>query len=983
MKKAINILMADAMLSTCAAAPLSTYAAEVSVSEKTAIPSYRMDVYDLYDMINNPSDELDSRYDAASLEDVLTQICGDYVYTYSYSTEYYPHKNTDDKFIMSPDGRVHIIDVLYPELVVQMKEGAEFPASDIEAAVTASGLKMPNVTADGNKYRIEGCVSKEKQFNVIMDILRQNDDVDSIKGNIALYEDKANYSYPSYGIRVSSPSGMGIVGDELDELIEAAAANGFKEGNYQSGGASVGEFDLYLSKDTEAEKVDLYGILKYLSDNGYRYAVPCSVTEVFQMTSDVYFCNITYPVNGGAEVKRLSASEVKVKGDANNDGQMDMADVVLIMQSLANPNKYQLTEQGRINADMDGNGITVADAQAIQMMLLGLDKEKEPPVSEIASLDFKTADEVIKAVNNTDLSKYESPYREAYKDMFARFKSDGFIYSVKTNDDVKIKDNSKIWLQPYHALMDVYIKYSVTYKGKNYDVLFRNADADTAAKTSGITEYLSKREKRDTYQESVFDGKTYAVLLSTDGSQIAASTFTDDKHYVTVVGHGTSQDELREMLGALEYEKLSINTGDDPLQPSTPQPIGFKDVDEVITLMHRYVSGDHSDLNNYPEKYREDYQQIFERFFEDGCVWQVVNTEDVSIKEGTGTSLFPRTKYEDIGIGYYVTYNGKTYHVTFYCADRGVLSETDGIAEYLKKRMGRSSDKMIETEKLKASLLFADNGQTYANAFIGDKHYIDVIGISSEEEMTGFLNALVIYKNYLTQICVQQPPTCAEDAGFTTEGGKRVSFGLYAALRQYENTNVQIAVTPKYNTDGNYVYNGKTIQQYHNEWDEESDLSEKYGQLLKEGDKLKYGEALYTTGAPDGEKWDKDWYDIRVDFYGEDFLAKYIVNGEFLRDKVLADQEEYLNGNTINHAYNMLHEAIDAYETEMMQETVSQLEAQNIRYEYINGGKNLAFYVTAAQFEDLAINVSSFGLAADTMSPIADDMGMVVYTHDD
>ncbi len=693
----------------------------------------------------------------------------------------------------------------------------------------------------------------------------------------------------------------------------------------------------------------------------------------------------TYPGQFG-NVKRVtvvSDEPKQIKGDANNDGQVDMADVVLIMQSLANPNKYQLTEQGRINADMDGNGITVADAQAIQMMLLGLDKEKEPPVSEIASLDFKTSDEVIKAVNNTDLSKYESPCREAYKDMFARFKSDGFIYSVKTNDDVKIKDNSKIWLQPYHALMDVYIKYSVTYKGKNYDVLFRNADVDIAAKTSGITEYLSKREKRDTYKESVFEGKTYAVLPSTDGSQIAASTFTDDKHYVTVVGHGTSQDELREMLGALEYEKLSINTGDDPLQPSTPQPIGFKDVDEVITLMHRYVSGDHSDLNNYPEKYREDYQQIFERFFEDGCVWQVVNTEDVSIKEGTGTALFPRTKYEDIGIGYYVTYNGKTYHVTFYCADRGVLSETDGIAEYLKKRMGRSSDKLIDVKNMKASLLFADNGQTYANAFIGDKHYIDVIGISSEEEMTGFLNALVIYKNYLTQICVQQPPVATEDAGFTTEGGKRVSFGLYAALRQYENTNVQIAVTPKYNTDGNYVYNGKTIQQYHNEWDEESDLSEKYGQLLKEGDKLKYGEALYTTGAPDGEKWDKNWYDIRVNFYGEDFLAKYIVNGEFLRDKVLADQEEYLNGNTINHAYNMLHEAIDAYEAEMMQETVSQLEAQNIRYEYINGGKNLAFYVTAAQFEDLALNVSSFGLAADTMTPIADDMGMVVYTHDD
>ncbi|MBP5581007.1 MAG: hypothetical protein J6X85_04355, partial [Ruminococcus sp.] len=76
----------------------------------------------------------------------------------------------------------------------------------------------------------------------------------------------------------------------------------------------------------------------------------------------------------------------KEKGDANCDGQMDMSDVVLIMQSLANPNKYgengtakvHLTAQGKENADLDGNGLTVGDAQKIQMKLLGLDDDSEP-----------------------------------------------------------------------------------------------------------------------------------------------------------------------------------------------------------------------------------------------------------------------------------------------------------------------------------------------------------------------------------------------------------------------------------------------------------------------------------------------------------------------------------------------------------------------------------------------------------------------------
>ena len=69
-----------------------------------------------------------------------------------------------------------------------------------------------------------------------------------------------------------------------------------------------------------------------------------------------------------------------VDGDANNDGETNMADAVLIMQSLANPDKYgvngtddtHITAQGEFNGDMDGNGLTNADALEIQKMLLKL-----------------------------------------------------------------------------------------------------------------------------------------------------------------------------------------------------------------------------------------------------------------------------------------------------------------------------------------------------------------------------------------------------------------------------------------------------------------------------------------------------------------------------------------------------------------------------------------------------------------------------------
>lgn len=75
------------------------------------------------------------------------------------------------------------------------------------------------------------------------------------------------------------------------------------------------------------------------------------------------------------------ANAVTKAGDANCDGQVDMADVVLVMQSLASPNKYGkggtdkncLTDQGAANADVDttSKGITSNDALKIQQFLLG------------------------------------------------------------------------------------------------------------------------------------------------------------------------------------------------------------------------------------------------------------------------------------------------------------------------------------------------------------------------------------------------------------------------------------------------------------------------------------------------------------------------------------------------------------------------------------------------------------------------------------
>ncbi|WP_037297048.1 cellulase family glycosylhydrolase [Ruminococcus flavefaciens] len=76
----------------------------------------------------------------------------------------------------------------------------------------------------------------------------------------------------------------------------------------------------------------------------------------------------------------VSTVSNRLYGDANLSGDVDLADAILIMQALANPNKYgqngtdahHITEEGAACGDVDGEkGLTGDDAMVIQMKLIG------------------------------------------------------------------------------------------------------------------------------------------------------------------------------------------------------------------------------------------------------------------------------------------------------------------------------------------------------------------------------------------------------------------------------------------------------------------------------------------------------------------------------------------------------------------------------------------------------------------------------------
>ncbi len=188
-------------------------------------------------------------------------------------------------------------------------------------------------------------------------------------------------------------------------------------------------------------------------------------------------------------------------------------------------------------------------------------------------------------------------------------------------------------------------------------------------------------------------------------------------------------------------------------------------------------------------------------------------------------------------------------------------------------------------------------------------------------------------------------------------GKLNVSGELKGAIEN--SPNAQFAVSAVYYpttadiTD--FVYEGKTLREIAIDADNERILPEKMTDLLKNGEALKYGTALYETGTPDGEKWDRDFYEKKVEFIGAELIAKYIVDGRFLREQLEADLAvvQVYNETSAREKYKL---AYNAYLDTFMPEVVNKLIAENIdckRAEFSNNAVEM--YVTAQQLENLPL----------------------------
>ena len=196
--------------------------------------------------------------------------------------------------------------------------------------------------------------------------------------------------------------------------------------------------------------------------------------------------------------------------------------------------------------------------------------------------------------------------------------------------------------------------------------------------------------------------------------------------------------------------------------------------------------------------------------------------------------------------------------------------------------------------------------------------------------------------------------------------------GTFAVLAVYRPTTANV-------TD--FTYEGMTLAERAIAAYDEQIMPDKMAQLLKLGDELKYGPALCETGTPDGIKWDRNYYETQVAFFGP-LLDKYIVDGRFLRAQLEADIADY-NETSARAGYKL---AYNAYLETVLPAAVSRLTESGIpcqRAPYRTDA--LTFTATAEQLESLPLDdlaswtfsLNSGDLKGPTVT-VADDTGLQI-----
>ncbi|MCQ2491098.1 MAG: dockerin type I repeat-containing protein [Ruminococcus sp.] len=283
------------------------------------------------------------------LDNFITETAGNHILLTKTADYFYPGRSGAVELIaLDEKGKYHLYYTSLTKASFTVSDGFDLDA--LKAEMETNGISA-EITADSsNNYVIKDAATSEytpANYQKLIGLLEQTDEVTLIEHVYSVAEDTANYCTDPVLLFSSDVTPESIMNKyALDlEIINSKI--------YQHGDKTVA---IRLnSKDLAAD----YSELKRLTENE-DCMLSCAVTELALLNMTKYNCREVVYEKG-------APAKIILKGDANCDGKATVADSVAILQHIANRDKYGLSPQGLVNADVDRSaGVTANDALALQ-----------------------------------------------------------------------------------------------------------------------------------------------------------------------------------------------------------------------------------------------------------------------------------------------------------------------------------------------------------------------------------------------------------------------------------------------------------------------------------------------------------------------------------------------------------------------------------------------------------------------------------------
>ena len=388
-----------------------------------------------------------------------------------------------------------------------------------------------------------------------------------------------------------------------------------------------------------------------------------------------------------------STAAEKPTGDINADGVLDIMDVILLQKWLLAVPETHIADPEAGDFDADGT-LDVFDLALMKKAVIGNPTDILPP-DEPFDLGFCSYEAYEKFVHENELEGKMVTY-----DQISDF-----------GEFLTLAVNAK-WET------DRYFELSYTLDDGSGDIfLLRITDIDHVKPDQKTYEKLSDQqinlsdmrhaETETAYAYYEADGRRYNY---TNGD-LGQIVWQDETHEYMLVGTPKLSEypDVKDtrMAGLLDLSALA------PVAP--------------------------------PNITDEDYQKVYDRFKEDGYVYQITENE-ITLRTDRKSSILVRTAYEDMGIVYHVNYKDKYYQVYFYNADPNFVQDNQTMLEYISVRFQYTAP--IHEIDNASCIMTADDDTLQAFRCIDSEHYYKVRTIyANETELMEFLEHLQFEKS--------------------------------------------------------------------------------------------------------------------------------------------------------------------------------------------------------------------------------------------